>query len=121
MVPGHQVSHERLGRNTLRLLCSVLIRPITRVELSTLLDPSLFFDVLDRVVFEEISRLGAISSSRLRELLPGLITNRGFPDFDLTEFFGPGEVSEKQIEELFESTLRMIELRHREADPTVEN
>ena len=120
MVPGYQASPDR-GRNALRLLCSVFVRPAARVRLSKLLDASLFSEVLDRVVFEEISRSGAVSSSRLRELLPARITNRGFPDFDLSEFLGHGEATKKEIEKLYRSTLKMIELRHGDAGPAAEN
>ena len=75
----------QLERNTLRFLCSVLIKSGTRVEICKLLDPGVFEDPLQRVVFEEIRELGSIDSRRLRELLPARVTNRGFPDFDLKE------------------------------------
>jgi hypothetical protein len=103
-----------LERNTLRLLCSNLIRPATRVELSALLDASLFDDPLHQTVLEEISALGPVSPARLRELLPSRITNRGFPEFNLSEFLGRDQATEKEIEELFQSVLQMIEFRHRD-------
>jgi hypothetical protein len=56
-----------------------------------------------------------------RELLPARITNRGFPDFDLKEFLAPERASEAEIKKLFESVLKMIEMRHGEADAAVEN
>jgi hypothetical protein len=99
-----------VGRNTLRLLCSVLIKPGTRLEICQMIDPGVFSDVLQIVVFEEIRSLGKIESKRLRELLPARITNRGFPDFDLYEFLSPSEVSEQEIEKLFESAFRLVEL-----------
>lgn len=101
-----------LQRNTLRLLCSVLIKSGTRLEICHLLDPRVFQDPLQRVVFEEIRELGTIESRRLRELLPARITNRGFPDFDLHEFLAPYEASEEDIDELFESALRLLDLSH---------
>ncbi|HEY2458613.1 MAG TPA: hypothetical protein VGI13_15020 [Candidatus Acidoferrum sp.] len=103
-----------MERDTLRLLCSNLIRPITRVELSGLLDPSLFDDPLHRTVLEEIAALGPVPPARLRELLPARITNRGFPDFNLNEFLGRDQATEDEIEKLFRSVLQMIELRHRD-------
>jgi hypothetical protein len=120
MVPSHYPSHSNqdLERKTLRLLCSNLIRPNTRVELSGLLDPSLFDDPLHRTVLEEISALGPVAPPILRQLLPARITNRGFPDFDLRAFLGPDQVNENDVEELFRSVLQMIELRHRD-DGTV--
>jgi len=67
----------QLERNTLRFLCSVLIKSGTRVEICKLLDPGVFEDPLQRVVFEEIRDLGSISSRRLRELLPAQVTIGG--------------------------------------------
>jgi hypothetical protein len=99
-----------LGRNTLRLLCSVLIKPGTRVEFCAMIEASAFLDVLQGVVFEEVKELGAVESRRLRELLPGRVTLRGFPEFDLQEFLAPSEVSEREIEKLFESAFRLVEL-----------
>src|SRR5437773_6894650 len=105
-----------LEKNTLRFLCSVLIKGGTRGEICRLLDPSVFQDPLRRVVFEEIRELGAIDSRRLRELLPSRVTNRGFPDFDLRHLLAPYEVSEKEIDQLFESALQLLDLSHPDED-----
>lgn len=103
-------SRPLLERNTLRFLCSVLIKGGTRGEICRLLDPSVFQDPLRRVVFEEIRELGSIDSPRLRELLPARVTNRGFPDFDLQSFLAPHEVTENEIDQLFESALQLLDL-----------
>ena len=108
-------------RQALRLLCSNLIRAGTRVELCGLLDSSLFGDELHRVTFEEIRAAGAVPAKRLREELPGRITNRGFPDFDLLEFLGKDLASEGEIEQLFVSVLRLIQERHESDGNEVEN
>jgi len=108
-------------RQALRLLCSNLIRPLTRMELCNLLDSSLFQDTLHRVAFEEIRAAGALPAARLREVLPGRITNRGFPDFDLTDFLGKDTASEQEIEHLFMSVLRLIKLRHESDGTEMEN
>jgi hypothetical protein len=102
----------QLERNTLRFLCSVLIKSGTRVQFCKLLGPGVFGDPLQRAVFEEIRDLGSIESRRLRELLPARVTNRGFPDFDLNELLAPREVSEKEIDQLFESALQLLDLSH---------
>jgi hypothetical protein len=99
-----------LQKNTLRFLCSVLIKSGTRSEICKLLDPVVFDDPLHRVVFEEIRELGSMDSRRLRELLPARVTNRGFPDFDLKKLLAPYEVSEKEIDHLFESALQLLDL-----------
>ena len=39
---GVMAEQEELERKTLRLLCSVLLKPVTRVELAGLLDAELF-------------------------------------------------------------------------------
>src|SRR3989442_14408374 len=65
---------------------------------------------MPRVVFEEIRDMGSIDSRRLRELLPTRMANRGFPDFDLRRLLAPYEVSEKEIDHLFESALQLLDL-----------
>jgi hypothetical protein len=111
----------RQERQALRLLCSNLIRAATRVELCNLLDSSLFQEPLHQVVFEEIRAAGAVAPKRLREELPGRITNRGFPDFELLEFLGKDLASEGEIEELFMSVLRLIQERHESDGSELEN
>lgn len=112
MATSEPTSRTLLERNTIRFLCSVLIKGGTRGEICRLLDPSDFQDPLRRVVFEEIRQLGSIDSRRLRELLPARVTTRGFPDFDLHAFLAPHEVSEKEIDLLFESALQLLDLSH---------
>jgi hypothetical protein len=109
---GSQESNGRLERNALRLLCSVLLKPGTRLEICRLLEPTVFHDPLWRIIFEEVHALGAVESRRLRELLPGRVTNRGFPEFDLHEFLAPHEVNEAEIDKLFEGVLRLLDLSH---------
>ena len=65
---------------------------------------------LQRVLFEEIRALGAIDPKRLLELLPARVTNRGFSDFDLDDLLTPKLVSEQDIERLFQSALRLIDV-----------
>src|SRR4029077_9097943 len=100
----------QLERNTLRFLCSVLIKSGTRLEICKLLDPGVFDDPLHRVVFEEIRDMGPVDSRRLRELLPARVTDRGFPDFDLKQFLAPYEVNEREIDHLFDSALQLLDL-----------
>jgi hypothetical protein len=102
----------QLERNTLRLLCSVLIKPGTRLEICRLLDVRLFQDPLLRVVFEEIHALGGVASRQLRQLLPARVTNREFPDFDLHELLAPHQASEADIDKLFESVLQLLDQCH---------
>lgn len=110
----------QLERNTLRLLCSVLIKPGTRLEICRLLDPGVFQDLLLRVVFEEIRTLGNIESRRLRQLLPARVTNRGFPDFDLHELLAPHQATEADIDRLFESVLQLLDLSHPDEEQLAE-
>jgi hypothetical protein len=97
-------------RDLLRLLCSVLVKPVTRVELCRLIDPAKFVEPLQRVIFEEIRALGAIDAKRLLQSLPARVTNRGFPDFEMDDLLTPKLVSEQDIERLFQSALRLIEI-----------
>lgn len=98
----------QLERDTLRLLCSVLIKSGTRVEICRLLDPSVFHDPLQRIIFEEIRDLGAIESRRLRQVLPARVKSRGFSEFDLRKFLAPHQATEEDIEKLFESALQLL-------------
>src|SRR5260370_37858211 len=109
-----------LQKSTLRFLWSVLIKSGTRVEICKLLDPGVFEDPLQRAVFEEIRELGSIDSRRLRALLPARVTIRGFPDFHLNEFLAPHEVSEKEIDQLFESVLQLLDLSHPDQEHLVD-
>lgn len=100
----------QLQKSTLRFLCSVLIKSGTRSEICKLLDPQVFDDPLHRAVFEAIREMGVVDSRRLRELLPTRVASRGFPDFDLKQLLAPYEVSEKEIDHLFESALQLLDL-----------
>jgi hypothetical protein len=89
-----------------------LIKSGTRLEFCRLLDPAVFQDALHRAVFEEIRGLGSIESRRLRELLPGRVIRRGFANFNLRDFLAPYEVTEKEIDQLFESALTLLDRSH---------
>jgi hypothetical protein len=102
--------HVAAERDLLRLLCSMLVKPVTRVELCRLVDPEKFVDFTQRIVFEEIRALGQVDAKLLLQLLPARVTNRGFPDFDLDELLTPKLVSEEDIEKLFQSALRLIDV-----------
>lgn len=108
MIPSHGSSREQYERDTVRLLCSELIEPETRVRLSGMLNAVMFADTLNRVVYEEIAGAGAISARRLKEWLPGRVTLRGFPDFELQELLGKNGAAE-DIDKLFESLLELTE------------
>jgi hypothetical protein len=109
MVAGHGISREQFERDALRLLCSELIQPATRVQLTGLVKDSAFRTELNRVVYEEIAAVGAVPTRRLRELLPGRVTLRGFPDFDLREFLGRDGAKDDDIDRWFESLLELTE------------
>jgi hypothetical protein len=63
---------------------------------------------LNHAVYEAILGVGAVPARRLRELLPGRVTNLGFPDFELREYLG-GNGSTDNIDKLFESLLALTE------------
>lgn len=105
---SYRAPREQKERDALRLLCSDLIRPEIRAQLAGMLGGCAFVEDLNRVVYEEILRLGPVGARRLRELLPGRVTLRGFPDFDLKEFLGHNG-AEDDIDKLFESLLELTE------------
>jgi hypothetical protein len=108
MIPSHGSSREQFELDTLRLLCSDLIESETRVRLTEMLQSSMFSDGLNRIVYEEIARAGAVSAKRVKEWLPGRVTLRGFPDFELKELLGKNGAA-VDIDKLFESLLELTE------------
>jgi hypothetical protein len=105
---------EQIERDALRLLCSDLISPETRVQLAGMLNERSFTNDLNRVVYEEIVGVGPLAARRMRGLLPGRVTLRGFPDFELKEFLGRSG-TEDDIDKLFEELLELTE------EPPAEN
>jgi hypothetical protein len=108
MIQSRKITREECERNAIRLLCSDLILPATRMRLAGLLKQYVFGDNLNDAVYEAILSLGAVSARRLRELLPGRVTNLGFPDFEMKDYLGqPGATDD--IDRLFESLLALTE------------
>jgi len=108
MTASYGSSRAQLERDTLRLLCSELIEPETRVRLTGMLVSEMFAEDLNRTVYEEIARAGAVSTRRMKEWLPGRVTLRGFPDFELSELLGKNGAAE-DIDKLFENLLELME------------
>ncbi|GAC1626900.1 MAG: hypothetical protein PVS2B2_24290 [Candidatus Acidiferrum sp.] len=77
----------RQEREKLRMLCSWKLSARERRALCGEWKAEEFFDATHRVIFEEICKISALEVERLRELLPGRVTNRGFPDVDMEEYF----------------------------------
>lgn len=108
VLQSHRAARERFERDAMRLLCSDLIEAGTRVRLTGLLKNYEFVDELNHAVYEAIRGVGAVSARRLRELLPGRVTNLGFPDFELKDYLGRnGETDD--IDRLFEHLLELTD------------
>lgn len=105
---SHKATREEFERDAVRLLCSDLIDAETRGRLAGLLRTYVFEGELNDAVYEAILSAGAVSSKRLRELLPGRVTNLGFPDFDLKDYLGQGEAVD-DIDRLFEHLLELTD------------
>lgn len=101
---------ELMERNALRLLCSVMVKPGTRLEICPLLRPRSFLNDLRTAMFEKIQDAGLIESRQLRAALPARMRSRGFPDFDWDKLLAPKPASEAEIEQLFESALCLLKL-----------
>jgi len=108
MIKGHKATREEFERDAIRLLCSDLIDPETRGRLAGLLKTYVFEGKLNEAAYEAILSMGAVSSKRLRELLPGRVTNLGFPDFELKDYLGQGEAVD-DIDRLFEHLLELTD------------
>ena len=119
MTVSNAIEHAEAERDLLRLLCSMLVKPVTRVELCRLVNPEKFVDPTQRIVFEEIRALGQIDAKLLLQLLPARVTNRGgFPDFDLDVNCSlPNSSAKQDIEKLFQSALRLIDVDETDETP----
>ena len=108
MIQSQKATREQFERDAMRLLCSELIQPETRMRLAGLLQNYAFADGLNQAVYEAILGVGGVSTRRLRELLPGRVTNLGFPDFELRDYLGQSGATD-DIDKLFESLLALTE------------
>jgi|SRR5208283_2572394 len=108
IIKSHRATREQFERDALRLLCSDLIEPQTRERLAGLLKNYAFADHLNDAVYEVILGVGAVPARRLRELLPGRVTNMGFPDFELKEYLGQSSATD-DIDRLFEHLLELTD------------
>lgn len=99
---------EQFERDAIRLLCSDLVEPLYREQLATMLRNYTFVDDLNDAVYEAVVSMGAVPARRLRELLPGRVTNLGFPDFELKEYLGQSGATD-DIDKLFEHLLELTD------------
>jgi hypothetical protein len=107
-INSHRATREQFEQDALRLLSSELLPPGSRMRLAELLRRYVFSDDLNHAVYESILGIGPVPARRLRELLPGRVTNLGFPDFELKDFLGHnGETDD--IDKLFDSLLELTE------------
>jgi hypothetical protein len=74
-------------RRNIQLLCSAKLSAEERTEVCQKWKAEQFVDQTHRVIFEEIVNLGTVTTRQLRELLPARVTNQGFPDVDIDEYF----------------------------------
>lgn len=108
IVKSHRATREQFERDALRLLCSDLIEPETRDRLAGLLKNYVFAEDLNHAVYEAVLGVGAVAARRLRELLPGRVTNMGFPDFELKDYLGQSGATD-DIDRLFEHLLELTD------------
>ena len=108
MIPSHRATREQFERDAMRLLCSDLVEAETRMRLAGLLKQYEFADLVNEAMYESIVSVGEVSARRLRELLPGRVTNLGFPDFELKDYLGQSGATD-DVDRLFESLLSLTD------------
>jgi hypothetical protein len=108
MTQSSRAAREQFERDAIRLLCSDLVEPLYREQLASILKNYVFVDDLNDAVYEAIVGAGDVPARRLRELLPGRVTNLGFPDFELKEYLGQNG-STDDIDKLFEHLLELTD------------
>ena len=108
MTQSSRAAREQFERDAIRLLCSDLVEPLYREQLASMLKNYVFVDDLNDAVYEAIVSSGPVPTRRLRELLPGRVTNLGFPDFELKEYLGQSGATD-DIDKLFEHLLELTD------------
>jgi hypothetical protein len=108
VVQSHRAARGEFERDAIRLLCSELVEGGTRARLADLLKNYVFVDDLNHAVYESILSVGAVNARRLRELLPGRVTNLGFPDFELKDYLGRNGQTD-DIDKLFDHLLELTD------------
>ena len=106
-IKSHRPTREQFEQDAVPMLCSDLIEPDNREKLAGLLKNYAFADQLNEAVYEAILGVGKVPARRLRELLPGRVTNLGFPDFELKEYLGQSGATD-DIDTLFEHLLELM-------------
>jgi hypothetical protein len=108
MTQSSRAVREQFERDAIRLLCSDLVEPLYREQLASMLKNYEFVDDLNDAVYEAVVSIGPVATRRLRELLPGRVTNLGFPDFELKEYLGQSGATD-DIDKLFEHLLELTD------------
>jgi hypothetical protein len=73
----------------LRILCQGTADGLLMREGLRILSGYQFTDHAYQVVFETLKEMPTEEGRLIRELLPGRLNNRGFPDLELDEFYQP--------------------------------
>jgi ABC-type uncharacterized transport system auxiliary subunit len=90
----------KLERAILRLLCqSTGSDRIQRGDVRSLANYT-WNDPEHRIVFEALGKVRANDARALREQLPAAATRLGFPDVDWTNYFGPLELGQTDMDDL---------------------
>src|SRR5213594_3953401 len=99
MPPSSESEAERsLELIILRALCQGTPEGSVRASAKRILGSYRWREPLHQAVFEVIMGMPKHDTRVIRDLLPARLTRRGFPDFNLSDFFGGRAVARKRVE-----------------------
>ena len=98
MPPSSESEAERsLELIILRALCQGTPEGSVRASAKRILGSYRWREPLHQAVFEVIMGMPKHDTRVIRDLLPARLTRRGFPDFNLPDFFGGRAVARKRV------------------------
>jgi hypothetical protein len=80
---------EHSERAIISALCQNALPPEQRAQVMHQLTRYRFADPQHQIIFQALSGLPHVETTRILELLPGRVTNLGLPDVNLDTFFTP--------------------------------
>lgn len=97
-----QQSIVQTERLVLQALCQGTKQGSVREAARRILGGYRWREPMHQAAFDSIMSLPADDPEVIRHFLPSRLTRRGFPDFDLEEFFRPHGLSAEEVEKVME-------------------
>jgi hypothetical protein len=102
----HQESTLQTEQLVLQALCQGTTQGSVHLAARRILSGYRWREPLHQAAFDAVMSLPADDPHVIRHFLPGRLTRRGFPDFDLENFFKPHGLSAEEAEKLMEQLVK---------------